>query len=162
MKLYTTKAVAECLGITDRQVRNLRDDGILSEAKPGLFNIKTVVRQYLDFKLGGRDDQANLIARKAEREQIKAELEKMRLEEAQGNLHRTEDVKRALETTFANFKTRMLEIPMKYAGTLTQVTDQGEAFDILRGAVCEALDEISRYDIAFAMEEEEDADGQEE
>ena len=40
MKLYTTKAVAECLGITDRQVRNLRDDGILSEAKPGLFNIK--------------------------------------------------------------------------------------------------------------------------
>ena len=37
MKLYTTKAVAECLGITDRQVRNLRDDGILSEAKPGLF-----------------------------------------------------------------------------------------------------------------------------
>ena len=92
MKLYTTKAVAECLGITDRQVRNLRDDGILSEAKPGLFNIKTVVRQYLDFKLGGRDDQANLIARKAEREQIKAELEKMRLEEAQGNLHRTEDV----------------------------------------------------------------------
>ena len=161
MKLYTTKAVAECLGITDRQVRNLRDDGILSEAKPGLFNIKTVVRQYLDFKLGGRDDQANLIARKAEREQIKAELEKMRLEEAQGNLHRTEDVKR-LETAFANFKTRMLEIPMKYAGTLTQVTDQGEAFDILRGAVCEALDEISQYDIAFAMEEEEDADGQEE
>ena len=161
MKLYTTKAVAECLGITDRQGRNLRDDGILSEAKPGLFNIKTVVRQYLDFKLGGRDDQANLIARKAEREQIKAELEKMRLEEAQGNFHRTEDVKRALETAFANFKTRMLEIPMKYAGTLTQVTDQGEAFDILRGAVCEALDEISQYDIAFAMEEEEDADGQE-
>ena len=40
------------------------------------------MRQYLDFKLGGRDDQANLIARKAEREQIKAELEKMRLEEA--------------------------------------------------------------------------------
>ena len=51
---------------------------------------------------------------------------------------------------------------MKYAGTLTQVTDQGETFDILRGAVCEALDEISQYDIAFAMEEEEDADGQEE
>ena len=56
----------------------------------------------------------------------------------------------------------MLEIPVKYAGTLTQVTDQGEAFDILRGAVCEALDEISQYDIAFAMEEGEDADGQEE
>ena len=34
--LYTSKAVGEWLGITDRQVRNLRDQGVLSEVRPGV------------------------------------------------------------------------------------------------------------------------------
>lgn len=162
MKLYTAKAVAEVLGITDRQVRNLRDEGVLTEMRPGLFNLKTAVRQYLDFKLGGRDDQANLIAKKAEREAVKAEIEKMRLEEAKGNLIPAEDVERAMNTVISNFRTRLLEIPMKHAGTMAQVTDQGEAFDILNQAVTEALNEISEFDVALAAPGEVEDDEQEE
>lgn len=52
--LYTSKAVGEWLNITDREVRNLRDQGVLSEVRPGIFDMKTVVRQYLDFKIGNR------------------------------------------------------------------------------------------------------------
>lgn len=43
--LYTSKAVGEWLGITDRQVRNLRDQGVLSEVRPGVFDMKICVRQ---------------------------------------------------------------------------------------------------------------------
>ena len=43
--LYTSKAVGEWLGITDRQVRNLRDQGVLSEVRPGVFDMKVCVRQ---------------------------------------------------------------------------------------------------------------------
>lgn len=49
--LYTSKAVGEWLGITDRQVRNLRDQGVLSEVRPGVFDMKVCVRQYLNFKM---------------------------------------------------------------------------------------------------------------
>ena len=49
--LYTSKAVGEWLGITDRQVRNLRDQGVLSEVRPGVFDMKVCVRQYLNFKI---------------------------------------------------------------------------------------------------------------
>lgn len=44
--LYTSKAVGEWLGITDRQVRNLRDQGVLSEVRPGVFDMKVCVRQW--------------------------------------------------------------------------------------------------------------------
>ena len=162
MKLYTAKAVAEILGITDRQVRNLRDEGVLSEARPGLFSLKTVLRQYLDFKLGGRDDQANLIAKKAEREAVKAEIERMRLEEARRNLIPAEDVERAMSAMLSNFRTRLLEIPMKHAATMAQVKDQGEAFDILNRAITEALEEISEFDVAMAAPKEGENDEQEE
>lgn len=87
--LYTSKAVGEWLGITDRQVRNLRDQGVLSEVRPGVFDMKVCVRQYLNFKIGNKDDQARLVAARAEREETRGKIEKMRMEEAQGDLHRT-------------------------------------------------------------------------
>ena len=37
------------------------------------------------------------------------------MEEAQGNLHRTEDIENGLKTAFANFKDRLEAIPTKYA-----------------------------------------------
>lgn len=160
MKLYTSKVVGEWLGITDREVRALRDKGVLSEEKPGLFKMKSVVREYIQFKLGG-DRQEKLLAARAEREQARAKLETMRMEEISGSLHRTEDVERALKTIFSNFRTRLLEIPMKYAGTLTQITDQGEAFDVLNDAVCEALNEISDYNAALAEVDQEDGNDEE-
>lgn len=160
MKLYTSKVVGEWLGITDREVRALRDKGVLSEEKPGLFKMKNVVREYIQFKLGG-DRQEKLLAARAEREQARAKLETMRMEEISGSLHRTEDVERALKTIFSNFRTRLLEIPMKYAGTLTQITDQGEAFDVLNDAVCEALNEISDYNAALAEVDQEDGNDEE-
>lgn len=160
MKLYTSKVVGEWLGITDREVRALRDKGVLSEEKPGLFKMKHVVREYIQFKLGG-DRQEKLLAARAEREQARARLETMRMQEISGNLHRTEDVERALKTIFSNFRTRLLEIPMKYAGTLTQITDQGEAFDVLNDAVCEALNEISDYNAALAEVDQEDRNDEE-
>ena len=156
--LYTSKAVGEWLNITDREVRNLRDQVLLSEDRPGIFDMKTVVRQYLDFKIGNRDDQVRLIAARAEREETRGKIEKMRMEEAQGDLHRTEDVERALKTIFANFKNRLETIPTKYASTMAQLTDPAEAHDILQKAVQEALVELSDPEIALAAPEGESED----
>ena len=161
--LYTSKAVGEWLGITDRQVRNLRDQGVLSEVRPGVFDMKVCVRQYLNFKIGNKDDQARLVAARAEREETRGKIEKMRMEEAQGDLHRTEDVEHALKTIFANFKNRLETIPTKYASTMAQLTDPAEAHDILQKAVQEALVELSDPEIALAAPAgEEPEDEQEE
>ena len=151
--LYTSKAVGEWLGITDRQVRNLRDQGVLSEVRPGVFDMKVCVRQYLNFKIGNKDDQARLVAARAEREETRGKIEKMRIE----------DVERALKTIFANFKNRLETIPTKYASTMAQLTDPAEAHDILQKAVQEALVELSDPEIALAAPAgEEPEDEQEE
>ena len=162
MPLYTSKAVGEWLGITDRQVRNLRDQGVLSEVRPGVFDMKVCVRQYLKFKIGDKDDQARLVAARAEREETRGKIEKMRMEEAQGDLHRTEEVEHALKTIFANFKNRLETIPTKYASTMAQLPAPAEAHDILQKAVQEALVELSDPEIALAAPEEGPEDEQEE
>lgn len=159
MTLYTSKAVAEVLGVTERRVRELRDEGVLSEERPGIFNMKTVVKQYLAYKIGDKDDSSRLTAARADREETRGKIEKMKMEEAEGDLHRTEDVERGLKAIFANFKNRLETIPTKYAKTMAQLTDPVEAHDILQKAIQEALVELSDPDIALAapaVEESED------
>lgn len=162
MALYTSKAVAEVLGVTERRVRELRDEGVLSEERPGIFNMKTVVKQYLAYKIGDKDDSSRLTAARADREEIRGKIEKMKMEEAKGDLHRTEDVERGLKAIFANFKNRLETIPTKYAKTMAQLTDPVEAHDILQKAVEEALIELSNPDVALAEPEKEPEDEQEE
>ena len=101
-------------------------------------------------------------AARAEREETRGKIEKMRMEEAQGDLHRTEEVEHALKTIFANFKNRLETIPTKYASTMAQLTDPAEAHDILQKAVQEALVELSDPEIALAAPEGESEDEQEE
>ena len=86
----------------------------------------------------------------------------MKMEEAKGDLHRTEDVERGLKAIFANFKNRLETIPTKYAKTMAQLTDPVEAHDILQKAVEEALIELSNPDVALAEPEKEPEDEQEE
>ena len=99
-----------------------------------------------------------MAAARADREETRGKIEKMKMEEAKGNLHRTEDIENGLKTAFANFKDRLEAIPTKYADTMAQLTDPADASDILRKAIQEALVELSNPDIALKAPEGEDAE----
>ena len=49
MKMYTAAAVARRLDMTERNVRLLRDKGVLTEYKPGLYDLQTATVQYINF-----------------------------------------------------------------------------------------------------------------
>ena len=148
MKLYTSKVVASWLGLTERRVRQLRDEGVIQEARPGLYELQPTVRRYIQYLRGGAGgDKLN------EERAIKRKKAQIELDELEGGLHRTEDIERALSTMLSNFRTRMLAIPAKTAGDISRMKDQAEIFDRLKMEVDEALDELSNYDTAFAEEE---------
>lgn len=103
-----------------------------------------------------------MAAARADREETRGKIEKMKMEEAKGNLHRTEDIENGLKTAFANFKDRLEAIPTKYADTMAQLTDPADASDILRKAIQEALVELSDPDIALQAPEGEAAEDEQE
>lgn len=151
MKLYTSKVVASWLGLTERRVRQMRDEGIIQEARPGLYELQPTVRRYIQYLRGGaggdklNEERAGLLAIKRKKAQIE-------LDELEGGLHRTEDIERALGTMLSNFRTRILAIPAKTAGDLSKMKEQSEIFDRLKMEVDEALEELSNFDVAFAEE----------
>ena len=160
MKLYTSKVVAQWLGLTDRRVRQLRDEGVLQEAAPGLYDLRSTVAAYLNYLRNG-SGKVNLNEERAGLTKAKREAAEMENALRLGQLHRTEDIEAGLKTVFLNVRGRFLALPAKLSPTLVSLGgDQTAIFDTLKGAIDEALEELSDYRTAL-QESEEDDDGKE-
>lgn len=161
MKLYTDKAVADWLALTDRRVRQLRDDGVISERAPGLYDMKNTVTRYILYLRKGRgktdfnDERALLTRAKRQAADMENELRR-------GNLHRTEDIEKGLATMCLNIRGRLSTLPAKLSGELAQMGgDRAGIFDKLKEAIDEALEDLSHFDVAFAVKGGEDEGSEE-
>lgn len=148
MTLYTAKAIAEYLDLTDRQVRKLRDRGVLKDRRPGLFELKETVRAYVAFIRQG-DADAN--DEKARLMQVKRKTAEMNYERERGALHETADIELALRTLLLNMRTRFLAAAAKLAPELAKMgTNQAAIYDRLRAELVETLEQLADYETAFA------------
>lgn len=165
MKLYTCEAVADWLALTPRRVRQLRDEGIISERMPGLFEMKPTITRYIMYLRKGsgktdlNDERALLTRAKREAADMENELRR-------GTLHSSEEIEKGIRTMCLNIRTKFLTLPAKLSPRLSQMSgDQAGIFDELKSAVDEALEELSNYQTVLALvsgdEEEEADDGQE-
>ena len=161
MKLYTDKVVAEWLAMTDRRVRQLRDEGVLVEKAPGLYELKSSVVRYISYLRKGRGN-TNLNDERALLTKAKREAADMENEERRGNLHSTQDIEKGLAALCLNMRGRVSALPAKLSGELSQMGgNQAGIFDKLKAAIDETLEELSNFNVAFAIrggEDEEDDD----
>lgn len=149
MKLYTSKVVAQWLGLTERRIRQLRDEGVIAEDRPGLYDLQPTVLRYIKY-LGGAGKESL----QTERMKLTAEKRKaaeMDNEQRRGELHSTADIEAGIKTMCLNFRSRLLVIPAKLSPSLAAANgDQTVIFDILKQAMEEALEELSDYHTALA------------
>ena len=161
MKLYTSKVVAEWVGLTERRVRQLRDEGVIAETAPGLYDLRATVFKYIDHLRGGGKDGLN--AERTKLTAAKREAAEMDNEARRGDLHSTADVEKAIKALCLNIRGRLLIVPAKLAPALAaRGGDQTAIYDDLKRAIEEALEELSDYrvSLADAGEKEDGADGE--
>ena len=159
MKLYTSKVVEAWLGLTERRVRQLRDEGVISEKQPGLYDLQATVTKYITFLRNG-SGKINLNDERAGLTRAKREAAEMENKLRMGELHRTQDIEAGLKTVFLNIRGRFLALPAKLSPTLASMGgNQTAIFDELKQAIDEALEEFSDYRVAFAARDG-DEDGE--
>lgn len=161
MKLYTSAAVARQLDMTERNVRLLRDKGVFTEYRPGLYDLKTVTHQYIHFlrrknpeteeKVDYNTERAKLIRAKRENQELDLQLRK-------NELHTTEDIEMVMSDMLVRFKTRLMSIPAKLSPILSKKGDPADIFKILKAATDEALEELVDFDTAFNQKGENKKD----
>lgn len=155
MTLYTAKVVAQWIDLSERRVRQLRDEGIIEEAKPGLYDLQPTVLRYIRYARGAGKE--NLTHERTMLTAAKRRAAEMENELRQGQLHKTADIERGLKTMFLNIRSRFLALPAKLAPAIASMQgNQTEIFDALKNAIDENLEELSDYQVAFAVQDGED------
>jgi phage terminase Nu1 subunit (DNA packaging protein) len=152
MKLYTSKVVAQWLGLTERRIRQLRDEGVLAEDRPGLYDLQAAVLRYIKY-LGGAGKESL----QTERMKLTAEKRKaaeMDNELRRGEIHNTADIEQGIKTLCLNIRSRMLVLPAKLSPALaTKGGDQAAIFDELKSAIDEALEGLADVNVSLASVE---------
>ncbi|WP_373220899.1 hypothetical protein [Mediterraneibacter gnavus] len=157
MKLYTAAAVARHLDMTERNVRTLRDKGVLTEYKPGLYDLKTATHQYINFLRKKNPDAEEKVDYNTERAKLvraKRESQELELQLRKNEVHTTEDVEQVMTDMLIRFKTRLMAMPAKLSPILAKKTDQTEIFKLMKSGVDEALEELADFDTVFGEDRE--------
>ena len=104
---------------------------------------------------------ANLNEERAKLTLEKRKAAEMENEERRGNLHSTADIEKGLAALCLNMRGRFSGLPAKLSGELAQMGgNQAGIHDKLKAAIDETLEELSHFNVAFAVrggdDEEED------
>lgn len=150
MKLCTDKVVADWLALTPKRVKQLRDEGVLIEKSPGLYDLRASVLRYVNYIRTG--NRADLNGERALLTKAKREAADMENDVRRGALHSSEDIEKGIKTMCLNIRSRFLTLPAKLAPKLAEMNgNQAAIFDELNRAMKEALEGLSNYNIAMAM-----------
>lgn len=150
MKLCTDKVVADWLALTPKRVKQLRDEGVLIEKKPGLYDLRASVLRYVNYIRTG--NRADLNGERALLTKAKREAADMENDVRRGTLHSSEDIEKGIKTMCLNIRSRFLTLPAKLAPKLAEMGgNQAAIFDELNRAMKEALEGLSNYNVAMAM-----------
>lgn len=164
----TESELSEYLGVSDRRIRQLVNEGIAVKVKRGRFDLKTSVINYINFiKDKDKNKNDNLdklkIAREAElltHERLKKRKTELVVEQMEKKLHIQEDVESIWNTMVLAAKSRITSIPTKTAPMLVGIEDAKEIQSILKREINDVLNEIALYDVSkFDKDFEEEAYG---
>lgn len=144
------KTLAAALGISARQVRNLREQGMFNFI-PGTkkYDLTTCVSEYIEFKVKaetGRGTSIDKEREQAEHERLKKEITKIKLRKLRAEAHEASDVEEFWNEALFNFRNRLLAVPAKCAPLILGESDINVIINILTNEMFETLDELSEYD----------------
>lgn len=164
MKLYNVKAVARFLDLSERRVRQLRDEKVIQEASPGLYDLTATNHKYINYLRKRNPESEEQIDYNTERAKLvraKRRNEEYELAIKEGQLHRSEDIEQVMTDMLINFKSRLMEIPAKLSPALCEKKDKADIYKLLKESIDEALKELSDFTAVFGerITEDEESDG---
>ena len=154
MTLYTSEVVAQHLNLTERRVRQLRDEGVIREKRPGLYDLIDTMSRYI--KYIGSGSKADLNDERAKLTKVKREAAEMENRARKAELLEVSSVERTYSAVIMNFRSRILALPQKLAPAVAALEgDQQQIQDLIQAELEETLGTLSHVEEALAEEEGE-------
>lgn len=148
---FNSTQVGEFLGLSDRRVRKLAEDGTITRIENDKFDMRQVAEQYYRFKFGAIDskdyEREKMLHERIKREKAELQLSKMRNEVYDAAV--AESFWTGMITTTRN---RFLSIPQKIAPQVIGIKDVSKIYELIDNEIRLGLEELSDVDPKDYME----------
>lgn len=151
--------LSKMLGVTQQQIKNLADNGVVVKIGRGKYDAIQSVANYIN-SMRDREELRNkkpdeirldVEVQKLFHERIKTRKTELQVKQQEGLLHHADDVKAIWNNIVVAAKSRLLAIGVKVSPQIAGETDSS----IIKGAidreVREALQEIKEYDAGVLL-----------
>lgn len=148
--IVNQKQLANVLGISSRQVRNLQHDfDFFTKQENGRgYDLGKCVQEYIEYKVKAempRGTSVDIEKEKAEHERIKKTMSQLKLRKMRKELHEAGDIELFLGEMLYNFKNKLLATPSKIATLIVGEKDVNQIINILTKEMNDLLDELSDF-----------------
>lgn len=149
------KQLADILGLTDRRIRQLKNDyglfekGMTSGKSRKNYCLEKCIPEYIEYKVNSEMNRGTDLVKErqqAEHEEIKKKISILKLKRMKRELHAADDVELFLTNMLVDFKNRLLSMPQKVAQLVIGETDINVIVETMEKEVFQALNELSEYD----------------
>lgn len=149
----SAQRMGDILGVGDRMVRYLAEEGVLKRNSHGKYLLVASVKNYiLTLKISKptaaetekSEGPLSWEDEKAKHEKLKRQITDLKLQVLKGHLHKSEDVERVVNDMLAKFKSKMEAMPAKLARKLEKKS-KTQILEILQNEIRSALEELSEY-----------------
>lgn len=142
--------LANILGITNRRVRQLKEEGFFQLVENSRkYRLESCVQEYIAYKVKaemGKGTSEEIDKIKAEHEVVKKDISKLKLRRLRKELHEARDVEFFLSNMLVNFRNKLLSVPSKVAVQIIGEEDVNRITELIKREMVETLEELSEYD----------------
>lgn len=145
------KQLSQCLGISTRRIRQLREEGVFQrkDGKATGYNLERCVQEYIDYKVNAEIGRSASISKEevqAQHEEVKKQISLLRLRKMRRELHEAADVEGFLSDMLLKFRNRMLAVSPRVAMKAVGETDLSRLTEVIQKEMLATLEELSEYD----------------
>lgn len=153
-----TKDIAVLFGLTVRRIQQLTQDGIIQTNQTAAgrrYNVVATTKAYIAYlqdkvngKAGSTEDsklESEKLSAEVEIKQTKAAVEKLRLKELEGTMHRSEDVEALTTDLVFAIRSMIMALPGRLAVDVSDLKTPAEVSERIQQETNEILRELANY-----------------
>ena len=148
--IVNQKELAQCLGISDRRIRQLKEVGLFKAHKVTKgYMLENCIQEYIEYRVNAETGRRKSISKEevqAEHEEIKKQISIMKLRRLRRETHEAADVEAFLASMLTGFRNRLMDIPAKLAVKVAGVSDINEVMLMIERELETVLRELQEYD----------------
>lgn len=153
----TAGVLGGILGVSERRVRGLAQEGIFVKASQGRYKLKESMHNYvLNLRVANDagkttaselEDELDLKLEQAKHIRVKRHMSELQLALMKGEVHKSSDVESVMTDMLVRFKTKIISLPSKLTPQLVD-RDKSYILNALTEELNQVLEELSSYNAA--------------